>query len=291
LILPRIAARDKATCGALAAVASQPTRVGDSAWRFTLRNGTPHVITATTDDDWLLLEADCCSEEQSPELFWDALARSSSLAGLAKLALTPNGVLHMRAEAPVLEGVELTTRVREICNGFTSYWSDEDDLCSTNSLPQVDATQIDLKRLCAEAGWPFADRGGGKLAVELEVLGSYHQALLFQKDLGVRISCELAACDTIAEECRQAVAGLLLTACGLVRMGRASVNANGTTGVAQFEVGFETVPSPIEISSALESLSVGCSLCGEEIKALQVPAIAKRYLALRGWVRNSGPAK
>jgi len=51
--------------------------------------------------------------------------------------------------------------------------------------------------------------------------------------------------------------------------------------VARFEVGFGSAPSPSEISSALESLSVGCSLCGEEIKMLQDPAIARRFLALR----------
>jgi hypothetical protein len=283
VIHPRIDARDKAICGALATVASQPTRIGDSAWRFTLVNVVPHVITAKADDDWLLFEADCCSEAQQPELFWDALERSASLAGLAKLALAQDGVLQVRAEVPVLEGVELATRIRQICNGFKSYWSDTVDPGSAGSLLDVDATPIDLKRLCGEAGWPFGERGGGKLAVELEVLGSFHQALLFQKDQGVRISCELATCDTIPEKCRPAVGGLLLSVSGLVRMGRACVNASRETPAAQLEVSIETAPSPIEISSALESLSVGCSLCGEEIKALQVPAIAERYLTLRGW--------
>ena len=61
------------------------------------------------------------------------------------------------------------------------------------------------------------------------------------------------------------------------------MSTTGAPLAAQFEVVFGTAPSPLEISSALESLSVGCSLCGEEIKALQAPAIAERYLALRGW--------
>jgi hypothetical protein len=119
--------------------------------------------------------------------------------------------------------------------------------------------------------------------VELEVPGGFSHAVLIPEKQGVRVSCEIATLDAIREECWQAVAGFLLAACGLVRMARASVNANGMPLAPRFEVVFGSAPSPVEISSALESLSVCCSLCGEEIRTLQVPAIAERYLALRGW--------
>jgi hypothetical protein len=279
----RIKARDEAICAAIAAVASQLTPLGNSSWRFNLLNGAPHVVTAKTDYEWLLLESDCSGQAQRPELFWDALVRNASLAGLAKLVLAQDGSPQLRAELPVLEGVNLATRIYETCSGFEAEWWHKDDHSFPTGSLAGDAEPVDLKRLCAEAGWPIAERGGRKLAVELEVQGGFSQALLIPMEHGVRISCEVAAFDAIPEECRQAVGGLLLAASGLVRMGRASINVNGTPPVAQFEVVFGTAPSPLEISSALESLSVGCSLCGEEVKALQVPAIAERYLALRGW--------
>jgi hypothetical protein len=279
----RSKAGDEAIGAAITALASQVIPIGNSVWRFTLLNGSPHVVTAKIDGDWLLLEADCSGEAQRPECFWDSLVRNASLAGLAKLVLAHDGSPQLRAELPVLDGVDLAARVRETCNGFEVAWSHKDVHSSPAASPAGDAEPIDLKRQCSESGWPFTERSNGKLAVELEVRGGFCQALLIPTDRGVRISCELATLGAIPEECRQAIGGLLLAASCLVRMGRASINASRTPPVAQFEVVFGTMPSPSEISSALESLSVGCSLCGEEIKTLQVPVIAERYLTLRGW--------
>jgi hypothetical protein len=280
---PRIAARDEAIYTALAAVASEVTRSGSSGWRFTLPNGAPHVVTAKTDGDWLLLAAHCSGVARRPEFFRGALVRNATLAGFAKVVLTPESSPQVHAELPVLEEVNLAARVRETCSGFEAVWLHKDDYSAPAASPASDAESVDLKLLCSEAGWPFTERGGGKLAVELEVRGGFWQALLVPAERGVRISCEVATLEALPEECRQAIGGLLLAAAGLVRLGRAAVIAQGTSSMAQFEVVFETAPSPSEISSALESLSVGCSLCGEEIKTLQVPAVAERYLTLRGW--------
>jgi hypothetical protein len=280
--LARINARNEAICAALAAVSSEVTPSGLSGWRFSLLNGAPHGVTANADGDWLLLEADCPGGVQEPESFWGALARNGSLDGLAKFVLTGDGSLRLRAEIPLIEGVDPSPRIRETCAGFEAGWARQGESSAAEASPD-EPEPLDLKRLCSEAGWPFAERGRGKLAVELEVPGGFSQAVLIPEKQGVRITCEVATLDSIPEECRQAVGGFLLAACGLVRMARATVSTTGAPPGAQFEVVFGTVPSPLEISSALESLSVGCSLCGEEVKTLQVPAIAERYLALRGW--------
>lgn len=278
----RINPRDEAIRSALAAVSSELRPAGNSGWRFAWRNGAPHLLTANTDGDWLLLEADCPGGAQGPESFWGALARNGSLPGLAKFALAGDGSLRLRAEIPVLEGVDPAPRLRETCSGFEAGWTHKEDHSFAEASPG-EPEPIDLKRLCSEAGWPYAERGGRKLAVELEVPGSFSHAMLIPEKQGIRITCEIATLNAIPEECRQAVAGFLLAAGGLVRMARASVNAKGTPVAARFEVVFGIPPSPLEISSALESLSVCCSLCGEEIRTLRVPAIAERYLALRGW--------
>ncbi|MGA2173519.1 MAG: hypothetical protein ABSH38_00910 [Verrucomicrobiota bacterium] len=278
---------DEAIRTAIAAVTTKLAPVGNSGWQFTLLNGAPHVVTAKTDGDWVLFETDCTGAAQCADSFWEALVRNASFDGLAKIVLTYDGSPRLRAEIPVTEDVVLTTRVREVCRGFEAEWTHKDEHSLAEASPEG-AEPMDLKSLCSEAGWPFVERGDRKLAVELEVPGGFSQALLIPTEHGVRITCEVATLDAIAEECRQAVSGFLLAASGLVRMGRASVNAIGTSPAAQFEVVFGTAPSPPEISSALECLSIACSLCGEEIKTLQVPAIAERYLALRGW--DAAPA-
>jgi hypothetical protein len=273
--------RNEAIRTALAAVTSELILESDSCWRFALRNGTPHVLTAKTQDDWILLESDCSTKGHPPALFWEALARNASLAGLAKFVLARDETLRLRAEIPLLESGDFTTRLREACSGFEAGWAHSDVQASSALSSAGPAEPIDLKSLCTEAGWPFVERSGRKLAVELEVPGGYNQALLVPTVYGVCISCEIAMIDSITDECRQAMGRFLLDASGLVRMARASVVTSGGSTVAQFEAVFGTAPSPLEISRALECLSVACSYCGEEIKALQTPAIAERYLALR----------
>jgi hypothetical protein len=271
---------------ALAAMSSQLTPGGDSVWRFTLLNGEPHIVTAKLDSDWLLFEADYGGQAQYPELFWNALVRNASLEGLAKLVLAHDGSLRLRAEIPALEGVDLMKRVRETCSGFEAAWTHQDETSAPETTPAAGTETMDLKGFCSEAGWPFVERGGRILAVELEVPGGYCQALLMPERNGVRVSCELAPLDAIPEQSRPAVGGFLLAASGLVRTVRASVDSQGTFPAARFEVVFGTALNPSEFSSALECLSVACSCCVEEVKTLQVPDLAELYIALRGWGLN-----
>ena len=274
--------RNEAIRSALAVVGSELTPEGDSGWRLSLLNGAPHFVTAKIVGDWLVLEAESFHIGQETDAYWQALGRNASLAGLAKIVLSNDGRGQIRAELPLQDGVEISARIGEAFDGFADAWSATEHPSAPAAPPLGDAGPIDLKHLCAEAGWVFTERTGGKLVVELEVPGNYYQAVFLPTGQGVRISCELAELDSVTEPGRFALAGLLLAASGHIRMARASVSQNGGPPVAQFEILFETAPSPFEISSALETLSVACSLCGEEIKSLQNPVIAERYLALRG---------
>jgi hypothetical protein len=271
---------------ALSTAASQLIPAGSSCWQFTLRNGAPHVITAKTDGDWLFLEANYPDEAQRSEPLWDTLARNGSLAGLAKIVMDSDGRLRLRAELPLVEDADLAARMLEACGGFASVWSPDERNTTGDALRREEVEALDLKHLCTEAGWVFTERGGGRLAVELEVPDCFYQGILIPLQRGAGVTCELAAIEGDSEDSRRAIAGLLLAASGVVRMVRATMSPDQTLPVAQLEAVFGTAPSPSEISSALESLSVGCSLCGEELKTLQAPTVAQRYLSLRRWEAN-----
>ena len=279
---------------AIDGVAARVTALGLSSWQFELLNGAPHVVTARADDNWLLLAADLGGGDVKPESLWSALAQNASLPGFAKVALRDNGPVQLCAEIPLHDDDNLPDalplRLREACGGFASAWANTDPHPAVVIVPPAEGEKtIDLKRLSSDAGWPFTERGAGKLAVDLEVPDGYHQALLIPAGCGIRVQSDLATLDNLPDECHRAIGGFLLAASGLVRLVRAAVSAGEGRPVARFEVVFSTPPSPFEISSALESLSVGCSLCGEEIKTLQEPAVARSYLALRGW--GSGQAR
>jgi hypothetical protein len=280
-------ARNEMVSRALSTATSQLIPAGSSCWQFTARNSAPHAITAKTDGDWLVLDANYPDEAQGSEPFRDTLARNGSLSGLAKIVMDVDGRLRLRAELPVVEDADLSARIVEACDGFKSVWSPDERHTTGDALGREAVEPLDLKQLCSEAGWVFTERGGGRLAVELEVPDGFYQGILAPLQGGVAMTCELAEIEGDSEESQRAIAGLLLAASGVVRMVRATMSTDQTQPVAQLEAVFGTTPSPSEISSALESLSVGCSLCGEEIKTLQTPTVAQRYLALRGWEANA----
>jgi hypothetical protein len=262
---------------ALKQVAREIAPVGSSAWRFTPRGEMHFSAVATLEDDWLVLESTGDLDLFSDASPWELLARNAALPGLAKFALGSGARIVLRAELPLYEDANLSARIRETCDGFESaclpYEFSEQD-----SDPKAPAARPDLKRLCAEAGWPFTERGPDKVLVELEAPPHFWQAAMLNTARGVHLSCDLAPCDSVSTECRDAIASFLLSASGVLRMARAAVKAD----TARLEVLFATPPSSSEISSSLDGLSVGCSLCGEEVKTLQDPAIAQHYFALRG---------
>jgi len=183
--------------------------------------------------------------------------------------------------------MDIAARIREVCAGFVfsraGAQTDPAAASATESPGTADVEPINLKQICSEAGWPFVERSSGKLAIELEVAHGFYQALVVPTGRGVRIGCDLATCDAAPLVCRQAIGGLLLAASGAVRLLRATIAPGEVPPVARLEVVFAGAPCPLELASALESLSVACSHCGEETNMLQDHAVAQRYLELRGW--------
>ena len=241
---------------------------------------------------WLGLETDfhqsANAAAKGPAFFWDLLVWNATLPGLVKFVITTDGSVRLRADLPLHEAIDIAARIREVCAGFVFAGADgpTDPAApsATDSPGTADVEPINLKQICAEAGWPFVERASGKLAVELEVANGFYQALLLPTGRGVQIGCDLATCDAAPLLCRQAIGGLLLAASGAVRLARAAIAPGEVPPVARLEIVFAGAPSPLEMASALESLSVACSHCGEEINMLQDHAVAQRYLELRGWI-------
>jgi hypothetical protein len=262
--------------GALEEISPRFDATGNCSWQLPPRDAARCRVTAKLETDWLVLLA-----EDEANLFadaspWNLLQRNSNLPGMAKFAHPPNGDLQLRGELPLLDGANLTERIRETCAGFEAAISLY-EFSQPQPVPESSRNKFDLKSLCTETGWPFIERGPDKLLVELEAADNFWQAALMQSEPGISLSCELAAFNSKATDSRDAAAEFLLSACGALRFARAAVSAD----VAKLEIIFAAPPCAAEISSALESLSVGVQLCGEEIKTLQDPAIARRYLAMR----------
>jgi hypothetical protein len=270
-------ARFSLAAAALAPNSLKLDAVGKSSWRFLPRAAAHCSMSAALEDNWLVLAAYDALGLFADAEPWTLLRCNAKLSGFSKFALLPDGRVQLRAELPLLEDADLTGRIREICEGLESAFALY-DLSGPDGAPERPAGTTDPKQLCAEAGWPFIERGPEKLLVEIESPGCFRQAAMVSSARGVQLSCELVSFGSLDAESREAIAIFLLSASGVVRLARAAI----ADDVARLEVAFAARPCASEISSALESLSVGCSLCGEEIKTLQDKAIARHFLALRG---------
>ncbi|MEK6324276.1 MAG: hypothetical protein AABN33_21770 [Acidobacteriota bacterium] len=290
--------------------------IGGGRWSFALANGKSFAVTARTVDEWFVLDAPLTDRIARGEM-WDLLLMNASLEGLSKFVLMPdNRSVHLRADIPLLDeeycesdsegeiNDDLTLRVLEACAGlkaafrmFRGETSNEHALplgappapaAIPRESPSVQSEGADksrvqeLQRLCGDAGWPFIERSAGKLVVDLEARGGFYQALVEQRSAGADVSVEVALFDDLAPTSRQALSALLLKTGALVRLARPSIEKKENQIAARFVVGFATMPAAAELAHALCSLSVACSMCGREARAIKDETIARDYLAIAG---------
>lgn len=283
---------------ALAKATAAVEQVGVSRWSFTLSNGKPLKATGRIEDGWFLLDAALHTGKKRRPIararVWELLCCNASIPWGGKFALSPGGrSIRLRAEIPMLDDeVDLAARIGNVCAGLKAalrmFRRKKTARHARSLAPRADVCRaedkVDLPGLLTESGWPFAERSGGALTVELDVPDAFYQATVQeQKHQGVRASVELAAADSWPKECRLALGVLLLTACGIVRMARGRAEeAEGRTAVG-FEALLGRPTCAAELAQALSALSVICRLCGREAQALQERLVAREYLAVRGW--------
>lgn len=275
----------------LLALAPRATRTGPAGWSFRLGRSKSRLIQAKLLDDWLIVEADFRSSPATTDprstVLRDALRTNAVLPGPAKVVLTPERRLRLRADLMLHEDLDLPARLSAACAGFALAWEAEQELVansdSENATNPSNVAPLDLKALCTEAGWPVVERASGKLVVDLEVTHGFYQAQLVPAARGARLSCDFEVDAREHSVTSQATSVLLLSASGAVRLGRAALDPGEGLAGARFEVVFDEPPSPLELAQALASLSVVCSHCGEEATMLRDAAVAQRYLGIRGW--------
>ena len=258
---------------------------GEMRWSFALANGRALPVTALIEEGWLALEAPLEEAAAGTPLF-RLLEWNGQLDGPGKFVAVSGGALQLRAEIALDEAVDIAGRLHQSCAGFRAALGrshGESPAAHAVIGPgPIEAGGAQLRQALGESGWAFTERAGGRLAVELEAREGFYQALVEQRGVGgVRLWVELARAQALSAASRQALGLLLLTAGGALRPARGAAEAGDGQMALRLEVDFATPPGAAELGHALAALSVGCRLCGEEVKLLEDESIAGRYLRIR----------
>ena len=231
---------------------------GPLCWRLPLAAGVTGL--ARIDEGWLLLDAsvvECAVSRTVPDeggaprtarhFSWSPLRLNASLPGEAKLALLAGDpAVRLRAEVPLDPDDNMRARIGGACAAFASAAdlmrraSGEDAGAAREGAAEAMAADqaSELRSLCEEADWPFTERPDGSIAIALDVPGEFRQAHVRYAAVAceessprqVRLWVPLAGEEGIAsDECRRAVALLLLHAGAAVRMARPAANESGAT--------------------------------------------------------------
>ncbi|MEW6741302.1 MAG: hypothetical protein AB1486_00970 [Planctomycetota bacterium] len=275
---------------------------GEGSWTAIVYNGAAIPVKVTLDGVWVALQAPsgvpACGQDP-----WELLVLNGRIEGPSKFALDPGRfVPHLRAEVPLDDEVHLTSRLAAAFSGIrvghaallspqsggetpASRWDHVGQVGRSEDQRSVaDRLRIDLTELCNDSGWPFTEREGGSLAVDLGVRAGFQQARVTREGSGETCaSVSVARLGALPQVCRDALGVFLLTACRLVRLARATIDEQKGRSQVSFEVRLADPLSAGELGHALGALSAACRHFAAEVVSLQVPAVAERFLQLRGW--------
>jgi hypothetical protein len=278
---------DQVISKALEALGGSFDRIGPGQWGLALPGAGSEIVTARLAGSWLVIKGaldaggKCMPVDQAA--MWNYLARNAGLAGNAKYSIGDDGSVAAGAEIP-LEGLPseiVSLRIGEAVKGVIEARLEPPD--QSAGVPSCDNGGDDSTRLtdlCANAGWPFIERSGDRLQVELDPAGC-PQAVIERRSSGVAIRVDFIAEEgAYPEDNRASALGiLLLRACGSLRMARAVTCRETPRGGVGFEVVFAGTPHPREVGQGLAALAVACELTWREVRALAGDAgLAQVYL-------------
>lgn len=263
----------------LARFAQQCDRVNADEWRLALANGCLLSVSVRRDDGFLLFDAGagiCAAAENVVRM----VERSSEFPGMVKPALRGGSCgVRLRAELPmpeendacasgIRERVEGMRRAMHLLHDEFSREAAGEEMAGPN--PQGDGRAIagSSTERVKESGWPYHERAGGELLVDLESGGQFLQAEVEGRGAGARFRMALYQGEVVGEPAMQAMCLYLLEANAALRYSRAFF-ARGREGIsAGFEVCLDSEPTAGEVGCALGALSVAGRECGREVKVV-----------------------
>lgn len=276
-------------------------------WEFQLSDDPAFPIIARMADNWVRFEALLGNGPSASGSDWELLGEQGN--GLGRLwqllqfnTEIPGGgkfvvgyhapLVRLCAEIPLVEGIELTQRVRAACEGFITAWTKVHgcfEPAQRKVRPDSSGSEIDLAHVCRETGWPFVERSGGGLVFDLETPDGFYQASIEERRGQFRVEVEITVCESTPDPCRQALALLLLATSGIVCMVRAAAKeTDSRSETIGFEVVFDHFPCAAELNQALGALSTACRISGREAVLLQQDEkVARAYLNLWWTERNA----
>jgi hypothetical protein len=249
-------------------------------WSVRAKGPAAPRLLAEVADGFLILSGRLASANLPAR--WDLLRTNADLGGLVKIVAALDGNLYLRADIPLLTDNDIGRRLGQAGRALGDALSAVRNRREVSKAASAEPSPLDLPRLCAEAGWQGSSRRGDCCAVPLETHAGAYTALITGLDGEVQVRVELACWDSLSPTCRDALAAFLLTANDRLRLARATVDEDETTGAAQLEVRFEAPATASELRSALEALSVGAELCAPMADILQHDEAAKLFLSVRG---------
>ncbi len=246
--------------------------------------------TAAIDAGWLLLDfSPSRGRARSPEVL---LERNAALHWNAKYVLSPAGTVRLRSEIP-LEGIPiegppgLALYIRTSLGGL-GHALGARAAPPSHAPRRAGVAPPALSALCSAAGWPFSERANGRVYVDLEVPdGAVYQTSAERRENRIELWADPSRGEQPCDETsRLAVAALLLSAAGVVRLTSAVSRRSNSAHGPDCELGFRAVlpasASAILLAHALSSLSVALEICGREIRALSADSeLARMFLEVR----------
>jgi hypothetical protein len=243
-------------------------------------------VVSSRVDGWLVLDgASFPGCERTP---WEALAAAAGCPGPAKCVLAPDGRgIAVRAEIPIEPGVDLEGReraARESLDGLAALVEAGSVGTASGSRGEPAGDGDAIQALTSELSWPVVRRAPGRLAVDLRVPGRFCQALLEPSGSGAcRARVDLVALGDADPTVRYALAAMLLTLAGAVRLVRSAAERVESRTSVFFEVDLQSDTTARELHHALAALSVAARMAAREASALTDVGVARSYLAARGW--------
>jgi hypothetical protein len=297
MIPPALASGKGAIRAALEKTARQVAEPTVNHWLFELRNGVWIQGTAEFVEPWLLMRGDPFTEKGArcvvtSDQLWKLLKRNREIGGGIKYVLTGDGDLQLSAEMPLVRETNVADCIGDVVAGFIEAVEELNDgengkKAHIETVISQDATsegEPDWRSLCEESGWPFTERAGGNLTVELDVPDGFYPCIIAPRNGSAASAVtEILVTESLSKHCQQALGVLLLTANGIARMIRASAQETPERTTVQFETSLPASAGAAELGHVLSALSVACAFFGQEARALQDEFIAQEYLTARGW--------